>query len=93
MFLIIHKYICITLILLISMYGFWVSRRLYKKRGFGYRVYYIMSILTILTSVYPLIKYNNPNMLTIFLGVISCSIGCGILVLRIGDIYFSEIHY
>lgn len=93
MFLIIHKYICIALVLLISSYGFIISRKLYKKRGFGYRIYYIMSILTILTSIYPLIKYNNPNMLTILLGVISCSIGCGMLVLRIGDIYFNEIHY
>lgn len=93
MFLIIHKYICIALVLSISLYGFIISRKIYKKRGFGHRIYYIMSILTILTSIYPLIKYNNPNMLTIFLGVISCSIGCGMLVLRIGDLYLNEIHY
>ncbi|MGV2640066.1 hypothetical protein GNF86_01240 [Clostridium perfringens] len=85
--------ILIAIILSISIYGFLVSRRLYKKRGFGYKIYYIASILLILTSIYPLLTYNNPNRLTFFLGLASCTISLGMLLIRIGDLYLNEIHY
>ena len=85
--------ILIAIILSISIYGFLVSRRLYKKRGFGYRIYYILSILLMLTSIYPLLTYNNPNRLTICLAIISGIIGVMIWIVRTCDICLIEIYY
>ena len=90
---VVDTYVLIAIILSISMYGFWVSRRLYKKRGFCYRIYYILSILLILTSIYPLLTYNNPNRLTISLGIVSGIIGVTIWIVRTCDICLVEIYY